>query len=85
MTKKYGISKNEQKYRKNFRAFCSAAMELKKDDLRAVNTIFEEAISFLLKCRPERCCSIQSCPSGVYRCSTRPVAQAKVGSVSRLV
>jgi hypothetical protein len=44
MTKKYGISKNEQKYRKNFRAFCSAAMELKKDDLRAVNTIIEEAL-----------------------------------------
>jgi len=44
MTKKFGITRSEQKYRKNFRTFCSAAMELKKDDLRAVNTIIEEAI-----------------------------------------
>ena len=44
MTTKIEITRSEQKYRKNFRAFCSAAMELKKDDLRAVNTIIEEAV-----------------------------------------
>jgi len=44
MTKKFTISQSERKYRKNFRAFCSAAMEVKKDDLRAVNTIIEEAL-----------------------------------------
>lgn len=46
MKNKSGISKKrrEQKYRKNFKAFCSAAMELTTDDLRAVNAIIEEAI-----------------------------------------